>query len=310
MQELVRTKNMWAAICLVVSLPLLVPLVAILAAVEPYHHCVGCVYFLEPLLTFIITLSVYVLFATRMLYVAWKLKFPDERRIFRELMWICYGVATPNLVTWILFCVDPGNFEFNRVFMWEWISAFFLLPFWWASVGEQMLSVYRYDHRYFFSRSVQHTELETQTNGSLVQMLESDLTSESLKKDFEQFLVRQYAVENLHFVDDVMTFKRFFFEKNDGWRKQKAKLLLETYVQVGSVMEVNISSSQRDEIRKKISSANDSTKNLESVFDVASTDIMRNVLHDFWLQFQKGKNRSPSVKQQQSHQVAARLVDE
>jgi hypothetical protein len=72
--------------------------------------------------------------------------------------------------------------------------------------------------------------------------------NENLRAQFEKFSKRHYAVENIHFVTDVMSFKRFR-EKNDGWREQKAKLLYAPYIKNGSVMEVSISHYTKQQLR-------------------------------------------------------------
>ena len=114
-----------------------------------------------------------------------------------------------------------------------------------------------------------------------------------LKAQFEIDAIRQYSVESLHFVDDVHSFKLFFLEKGDGWRRQKARMLLNTYIQVESVMEINISQAMRmaiiNEGQRILEDISKDTRPLEQLFDKAVEDIVSSVLRDVWIQFDRDR---------------------
>jgi hypothetical protein len=285
MEDILKAKKSWGMISLIIISPSIIPFLIILGVVEPYQKCYRCASFLEVILTFLLCLSLYVLMSLRIFYVAWKLKSPDTHGVLTELATFTACVTSPGLILLLLFILDPGDAEFERTFRYEWLlSALGSFVYWWICCGQQMYAVWR-------DRSRVHDIPKASIFSA--EALEGN---ENLKSEFEKFCKRHYAVENIHFVTDVMSFKRFFMEKNDGWRKQKAKLLYETYIKNGSVMEVNISHFAKTKIGKSMNEM-EKTTNLMEIFDSAVDDITNNVLGGIWAKFEaetKFKKKSPT----------------
>ena len=102
-------------------------------------------------------------------------------------------------------------------------------------------------------------------------------------------------MENIHFIQDVNNFKRFATNKAEQWVEKKAQLIFHTYMEVGSVMEVNVSYLTRDTVRKLIEpedyeatpkqSRYSKTRDLENAFDTAVMEITSQVLGPMLMDF-------------------------
>jgi hypothetical protein len=305
------THSIWL-VTLVVALPPVIISITILGVGEVYHTCSGCSIFLEVFIGFALTLLVYILLSARILYVVWKLKFPDPQKLFAEFVGILILVGSTMALGALLLLFDPNNVGYQREFAFEWIIQISTFIYWYLSCGSQFLDIFRKWRKLrnfeeyrrviqarrktaaaFRSVNVAHPHHSSSVE-SLADYSDDYITimneDEQIKQEFEKFAISRYAVENLYFVNDVQAYKRFFFEKAANWRKQKATFLFETYIKPGSVMEVNISQQVKlQAIREIEANLHSEDSHLVLAFDKAAEDITNNVLRDIWQQFIKEK---------------------
>jgi Regulator of G protein signaling domain len=130
-----------------------------------------------------------------------------------------------------------------------------------------------------------------------------------LREKFQDFAIRQYCIENLHFVDDVAMFKRFFNEKGDSWQRLKAKFLLETYIIEGSNLEVNISAITRGKVIAKLQESHLWTDQiqLQFAFDEAVDELLKEILRGVWQEFQQAYKSTAVLSPKRKTRVVANL---
>jgi hypothetical protein len=304
LNDLVIAKNSYGTIAAIVMLPALVPFCIILIAVPQYRGCVGCAIFIDVVLGFIPVLGFYVSLAMRMVYVAWKLKFPDTGGLFSESKAVTFGIAPIGSLFWLVILIDPGQVEFNRVFMFEWIMAFNQMVYWAITIGWQMVMVHN------IRRTSKVAQFESVwAIDSVTSFLAILNNRPEVRQEFQHFATSHYCIENLYFIDDVSSYKTFFREKAENWHRQKARVLYDTYIKAGGALEINISGNTKATLHGKIvpllSSDTQSTKPLLEIFDQAIDEIFLDVLRGVWKEFEydqkaKGKlseNRKSKIVQ-------------
>lgn len=291
--ELFKTTHSFGLVSITVFIPSFLITCGILIAEKTYYSgCFGCSIFLEVMIGFGLTLAIYFVLSVRILYVAWKLTFTDNQAVFREFILVVIVVGPVMVVGTVLLVLDPGSVGYKRIFAYEWIIHFGTFMYWYISAGTQFRAI--------LMKASPRPDLPKQVtvNEDYIGRMHTDHT---LLDAFERFAISRYCAENLYFVNDVLSYKRFFFEKSPNWRKQKAKFLFETYIQLGSVMEVNISQQVKMNIVQEIESKlNADDTQLVSVFDKAREDITRNVLKAVWEDFILQETTQPSFSIEKS----------
>lgn len=273
--EIAKAKQSKMSLMFISLFPGLIALIAVLASnSQIYFHCVNCPMTPDSLWGFIGMALGYAVITGRCIYVCYVANFPDDKEILYELRmsWLFTGV--PLLVVAIFWLADINQGELHRSFAYEWIAQVLMIVFWWWVVGDQMRMVYKQN------RSAKHTPV---SNSVLHRQLsESDLRD----PDFDKYMVRQFAVENLYFLQDVSAFKRYYSEKNASWRKQKSRIIYETYIKPGAAMEVNTSDTVRENISNDLSRMDPSDFALGMVFDLAVADVRNNIVNPMWIAFE------------------------
>jgi hypothetical protein len=82
-------------------------------------------------------------------------------------------------------------------------------------------------------------------NSALPPMRETLESDEQLRIAFSDYAKTHYVNESLSFLQSVIEYQAYFWEKNDSWRKHKISIIYGTYIQVGSASEVNLSAECR-----------------------------------------------------------------
>jgi len=288
MEELSTVKKMYTIITMSFVIPALIPAIFFVGFTAPYTHCEGCPIFLD-LVLLCASAVFYYFMCIRILYVAWKLNFPDAYGLFKELIGISVFVAFPSLIAAILLILDPMGAEFNRIFAFEWIADFFMLGFWWFSAGHQFLQIYRDSKKYRHSIGTNSVEPGSIDGASFIKVITNN---KSIRNSFEKYCTQQYASENLYFVLDVDAYKRFYLEKASTWRRAKARMLYDTYIREQAVMEVNVSQNTRDKAVKdflELIKDTDPKEELACIFDDAVSTITHDILRDIWYRFEKDR---------------------
>lgn len=275
--EVIFIKKHYTGIALFFILPCLIVSTVIIILIPPYQQCRGCAVFVEPFVGYISMHTVYMITLTRLLWVARKARYHDSNGVFRELKIVLLCGCPSSLIFTILFVLDVGSLEFNYLFMYlEWGSQMFLMSvYWWAVFGNEMVRAYL----------ASKTITGSKTGGDPMSSL--DTMDKDTQRLFEEYLIQHYAVENWYFIQDVRVFKLHFEERSEQWKRQKATFIYETYVKIGSLLEVNISHETRGKISKE--------ENELCSFDVAVAEIKRDVLRGLWLEFSSNRNRKIQV---------------
>jgi hypothetical protein len=284
--ELFATKNAIGIVAIVVSLPGSLTTIVILAVIDIYQSCMGCSIYLEVFIGFTVTLAFYIALSSRVLYMAWMLKFPDDQESFKEFASTVVGVGGAMVLAVILIVADPDNVEYNYGFAFEWLFSVATYIYWWIAAGRHFLHVYRQRQTTY---ALKDNELNPTTRLSgLEAYMPLIASNDSLRQAFTQFVIGRYAAENLYFAQDVDTFKQLYFDRASNWRRSKSKFILNTYIRSGSPMEINVDHGTRREIVATVDPAADKIGDdsaLLDVFDNAYTEITTHVLRALWFEF-------------------------
>jgi hypothetical protein len=146
-EELALVKRMYGLMTFIILSPPIIILIVIITVVPQYHECNGCSLFFEVVIGFCITLLLYGALSSRMLYIAWKKKFPDQQGLYEECWWILVPIAGSTFLFSVLLMIDPNDVEFNRTLSFSWLYMAAMFLYWWVSVGKQMLHVYRHHQK-------------------------------------------------------------------------------------------------------------------------------------------------------------------
>jgi hypothetical protein len=119
------------------------------------------------------------------------------------------------------------------------------------------------------------------------------LTDSVKREEFEQFMKERYALENVRFLEDIIAWRTYFNEKNEQWRKSKAKLLIQTYIKERSLMEINISSQSKSDILRHFSESNKPIP--YNLFEDAFNDIFQQTLFQHFYYFVGKQNTKQLV---------------
>ena len=296
--ELVLIKNSYNIMLALCSVPAILCFILLVATVPPYQTCYNCDVFLELPIGFTITLSLYIIVAFRVVYFAFKSAGWDQKGVVIELFSIPMVIGNIAVMVWILIIIDPNNLNFDRKFNWS--SLFFVstAAYWWNCFGYPIYRQFRDDRK---SSTFQIVDMKTMCS-----------TNPMVKKDFEDFATKLYVTESLQFLEDVSTYKQFYYDKGENWRISKFKSLVETYIFSGSKMEINISSAMKTKLLRLYetsstttitnnnnnNNAKQSVRNIEyyDAFDEAYSEVARMINNGAWTEFlMKRSRKSPTA---------------
>jgi len=281
--SLLVLKKRYPAIALMIALPSVIPLSIILGTSAVYRTCVGCAFFLEPLLGFLALYLVYALGAIRIIWLTRSAQFIDTQGLYEQLLLILIPAGPLVIAVIVLTIVDPGNASFNRTFMYfEWIMQFVMLVIYWG--GMVLINVYKV-HR--AQKNEENIAQLATTRSSGANVMDDLETNPELSSHFETYAKNHFAVETYYFMRDVRAFKQAFYDKTDMWRLHRVKQLVETYIRHNALMEINISHDIRKRIIDRFGgiTATSSLIDLYTLFDEAFTDVGSSILFGLWQSF-------------------------
>lgn len=292
LSELVFTKNSYITLFILSCIPAFLVCCVLMAVIPPYQSCSDCEVFLEIPITFSVMFMFYSIVATRPVIVALQTAGWDEKGVIKELMFVPVVVVPMVYCVWILMIVDPSEIGFNRQFNWSWLFGISTFLYWVALFGYQIY--------------VQWTDDRADRQLARVMEIKSFTQADpSTKEEFYTFASKQYVTESLQFMEDVAAYKQFFYDKAETWRMSKFKSLVETYVQPGSRLEINVSYGARNKIiavydrlfppaRSQRSSAAVVTTvtrgAIDELFDVfgdSLKEVEEMINHGVWLEFMR-----------------------
>lgn len=282
--ELFATKGMFRALTLLVFLPALISIFTILGLFPQYRAtCSACSIYLELFVAFLATLLFYIVISIRVLFSAWRLKFPDDQGSLQEFSATLVLVFGFMVFAAILMLIDPNRAAYNRQFAFEWLFSVATIMYWYVAIGQQFYAVYKQSR---ISFTTGHRAKVFNGQESYLEILASDPDAADA---FTKFCVGRYAVENLYFAQDVQIYKKLYYDKAPNWRRQKGNYILNTYLIHGGMMEVNISEKMQtaavSRAQRTLANASADESDLFRVFDEPFDEIVNHVLRGMWQEF-------------------------
>lgn len=284
----VKQAGFLALMACLIMFPPLVASIVLLSAYPCLFHCNGCYAFTEILIAVLCCNVPNILVIMRIAYVGYKRhRKRDAQGVINEFVMVCVLVLPLVTVSYFLEIFDPGQLDVNYKFEWEAILMLSGALFFTISVAWQVVFAVRqsYKEKKVYSRSRTERMVELSEKTMLAAIVSED---DEVSKQFETFAVQNLVIELVHFIRDVDAFKRYFQEKGDNWRLQKAKLLVTNYVRMGSSAEVNVSDAIKRaiiDVYKSVESGKSSTMKLYSMFDDAYSEVVKMLLHGAWMRF-------------------------
>ena len=289
-QELLVLKKAYGLISFVILSPICIPVIVIFALAPTFVHCSGCSLFMEPLIGFIGIYAFYILAIVRLLWIARSMRFVDRFHVFQQLVLLSLPSAPIMSTMIILNILDLDARIFRREYMYlEWtLQIMLLLILWPTAIGLNMYYVYR-ARRERANRVVSDdVEVNSPKRCTLQNMFEDTQQMKSIRDSFENYLMEHYASENLYFIEDVRTYKSLFPKQTDAWRTKSMRKIVNTYIDIKSHLEVNISDEIRNailDLAKDIEEQKRPVSSALTMFDAATTKITTEVMMALWNSF-------------------------
>ena len=199
-----------------------------------------------------------------------------------------------TLIIWALIISDPYNLAFNKVFSWTWLIAIVGLQYWFICFGYQFYRQVKED--YASKNYLEIPDMRTSLNNDV-----------ELKKDFYEFAEKQYVVESVNFLEDISSYKQFFYDKADNWKLSKFNSLVEKYIKPGANYEVNISYSARLRILKlyEEEGKGNQVNELYKIFDKVSEEVETILTNGAWRMFILNRMKNAKKLSKQVSPIAA-----
>ena len=269
---------------LVLILPFVPPLILclVLQFTLPYygHGCVGCVdepFFIAVLLA---TTSIIV---SNVFWTAYKLKdATDSLGILKDLRLSVVGAVVIGMPGFVGLLIDVlvGKPYDSGVFSFDWLIALGILWYYVIQVINPVFTAYTNSRRVGGNNKVDFKSL---------------LANLQFQKIFGEHLVSEFSIENLKFFNQVNNFRDHYA----GFKTSKQANLValqtyETFIRPGSVLEVNISSFERERLMAEFQSlvAGDGLDVIQiekTIFDKAQAEIIALMEKDPFRRFQLTK---------------------
>jgi hypothetical protein len=116
----------------------------------------------------------------------------------------------------------------------------------------------------------------------------------ALKAQFVEFTKKEMSYENIRFLDEVIAYRETYPHDDPETRLIKARRLLNSMIVDGSALQINISSSQRISIEKRLASAT-TRDDLSEVFDEAYVEVTKLIERDSYGRFRAKMMDATSV---------------
>jgi hypothetical protein len=289
-----QIRRSYLFIVVVISLPPFLAYVIGVLSVPIYHSsCTNCPLTIEFVLIVMCSPTVFLIFIARLVYLGTRVK-QDEQQIIKELTLIVTLAAHWIYIGYILELVDPEQSSFNRIFSWQILTSLGGFFSWFVLVFIQVLKTIQYRRNRAVFKRIRPDSI------SVYNFLDELSLDPDLKKEFDRFAVARYTAESLNFLSEVKAYKQQFERQNEKWRRTKAKSLIDIYIRLNSLQEVNISDSARGAVLGIQVESCDSNK-LFSIFDTAFQEVNHMVATGIWSDF---KHLQSMLKKSTSKQGA------
>jgi len=222
--------------------------VLFISLVPLYHNanCFNCMMSFEFALAQIIGSGINIQMVLSYLYIAATKIQNDPQDIVKQMkLTSVFGSPCP-IITYLLIMTDPYNIYLNRYFNWFlivigpgiWILAVFII------IKPLLIAIQQRREKYILSKTINIHDI-SKKRGDFIDKLNDN---RQLKIEFYKYAESSYCMESLNFLEDVKGFKSEYSNHNEFWKRNKAKMIINTYVKRGAPQEINISSLVRNKI--------------------------------------------------------------
>lgn len=265
---------------------------------SPYRDgCKDCQIYLVVVLTVIFSVLFCTFLILRFTYLGFKYE-NDQQGVRSELYIMILLCVPPISLGYFLILIDPNDLNFQRIFPWSFFVVFGCYSFIFTSCAIQTFKAFQFKHK---QQASKNTLVPDYYNFSS--------ENPHVKEEFTKYAAGRYCMENLNFLDDLSSFKSYFFDKSETWRVSKVKFLMNTYVNLGSPQEVNVSDHARQQsilLGERNKHNQDGFHIFDKVFEEVKQMVQLGPWADFYhfefLESQK-KSNSSSARRFTSKQV-------
>lgn len=177
------------------------------------------------------------------------------RAEFRQAVIVVFALTPVALV---VTAADPGRLSWSFVVAWEWLLNALGLALWFLWVPWEAVQALAEARTARARKTTKLSPRRTRVAAAQAFITREMLVAHLDDEDFMAFADSCYSSESVRFLQDVLTWKRFYGDKGFAWARLKAHGLVHMYVEPGSPLEINVSHAAR-------------TKSLD---DVAKHDIV------------------------------------
>ena len=274
------------------AVPFAVILIILLLVVEPYRaNCSDCEVFAELLIANTVIAGIYTLTGARAAYLL--SQHDDGFGVNRELVVIYVLAVLSYLSTWVLYAVDPNQTNWSFVFDFEIFSSVGVLLGWFVSVGMPVVAVVRND-----IHALVRVQADTATSDRQLwdQRAQIQLMREAQNDpEWLAFAQSQLVTDAVRFLQDCSTFESYFFDKSPSWRVSKARIIADTYIREGAVLQINVSWKIREGVVAAVTKAVATNEIAVDVFAPAAEDVAMYMVNGPWQAFTTRRRRAKQV---------------
>ena len=209
----------------------------------------------------------------------------DALRIVRECVFVWLSSGVFIVVAFVLYLTDPGNAYANGQFNYRILILLgALFPVYIQSV-----------HQVIMAQRLR-ADLVTSNVINQAELFHDVMNDKDLKADLKMHLTSELSGEIVPFLDSVESFKASFDKSTDN--DQKARWILETFIQRNSPLEINISGAARSRLLDLMA-----TNEYDiAMFDQAYEEVKGSLLTDGFARYVRGRR----MKRQQQKAMTTR----
>jgi hypothetical protein len=295
------------------------------------HGCVGCLLYITEQMIFV-GAAVFIALGVIVFSIVLR-KIPDPLLIRYEIQVSSVVTAVPTIVGLIVDSYNPGQLHSSGAVTWSWLPLFGLGAGYGVQVWFPVIVALKNIQRHQNSnqqKQQQHHQQQQQssnnnqyeqspqplgndggnnnnTNDGGIETLESVLKNPTKARKFERHLIDEYGVESYRFIRKVEEYQAQFDHLTPDKRSEFASEIFETFIQVGSPLEVNISSHQRAIYIDLFCGDVDRPCTIHT-FDVAYSEIMKLMARDSFPRFLRVLAKEKSGKRLSAIQSSMALT--
>ena len=270
-----------------VTVPFVLPLAVLATTVDAYAvGCTGCPLYWPLIIAWMCTLAPYALLGLRLQILL--LGEHDDFGVNAELFASLLGAILWSSVGLALIVTDPGGVDASNAFEYEWLLFLSAYGAMLLYTPCQVLVGLRHE-RGAARRAASLREARASRDEAVLGILNTDAMMRSLNNErFLDHAERTFTIENVRFLQDVQTWRAYFYDKPASWRRAKLRVIVDLYVRTGAPMEINISEHARRSLVERSRAAASGTGDAAlspDVFVDAEREVGNMLVQGVWRDF-------------------------